>query len=197
VRYTFEEDLREAVNYHGHLCAGQILGTRAVRLAAEYFGLDDLRGSRDLIAFVEADRCIADAVSSIGGCHIGRRRLKWHDLGKMAVSFYDITSRRAVRISAINESRPQPGLSDEELIAFYQAIPDAEMFKVQEVVVKVDEFDLPGKPLRRVPCEQCGEQVMDGRDVQVQGRTLCKTCAGLDNYYQVITRLSRQETKQS
>jgi formylmethanofuran dehydrogenase subunit E len=186
MKRTFEQDLKDAVAFHGHLCAGQILGTRASRLGAQYFGIEDPLSYRDLIAIVEADRCIADAVTVVAGCHIGRRRLKWHDLGKMAVTFYDIASRKAVRICAINESRPAKDISEAELVDFYQAIPDDEMFKVEPVVVDIDEFDLPGRPQRRVQCSACGEQVMDGRDVQIDGRELCRTCAGLDTYYKRV-----------
>ncbi|MDR1359291.1 MAG: FmdE family protein [Coriobacteriales bacterium] len=186
MKRSFEQDLADAVAYHGHLCGGQIIGTRASRLGLEYFGIEDAREYRDLIAFVETDRCIADAVSSVANCHIGRRRLKWHDMGKMAVTFHDLRSNRAVRICSINENRPEKELSGDELVAFYLAIPDAEFFKVEEVVVQLDRFDLPGKPLRRVQCEVCGERVLDGRDVQVGGRTLCKHCAGIDTYYKVL-----------
>jgi formylmethanofuran dehydrogenase subunit E len=60
------------------------------------------------------------------------------------------------------------------------------MFKIQNVEVNLTEYDLPGKPKRRVTCEKCGEGVMDNRDVQVNGQTLCKVCAGHPAYYRVI-----------
>jgi formylmethanofuran dehydrogenase subunit E len=184
MKRTFEEDLERAVAFHGHLCAGQILGTRMARIGLEHFGIEAGEDYRDLIVFVEADRCVADAMSSVAGCFIGRRRLKWHDFGKMAATFYDIPSGKAIRVVAVNESRPAPNETD--ITAFYQAISDADMFKIQEVKVAVSEYDLPGKPKRRVACEQCGESVMDGRDVVKDGRTLCKVCAGQPAYYQVI-----------
>ena len=31
---TFEEDLQRAIAFHGHMCAGQIIGTRMARIAA-------------------------------------------------------------------------------------------------------------------------------------------------------------------
>ncbi|MDR3307271.1 MAG: FmdE family protein, partial [Coriobacteriales bacterium] len=169
MKRTFEEDLTQAIAFHGHLCAGQILGTRITRIGLEHFGIEEPEAYKDLIAFVEADRCVADAVCSVARCQLGRRRLKWHDFGKMAATFYDINQKTAIRIIAVNESRPAPNTHGDELIAFYQAIPDDQMFKIQNVEVNLTEYDLPGKPKRRVTCEKCGEGVMDNRDVQVNG----------------------------
>ncbi|MDR2493121.1 MAG: FmdE family protein [Coriobacteriales bacterium] len=183
MRRTFEEDLERAVAYHGHLCGGQVIGTRMARLALAHFGIEAGEDYRDLVVMVEADRCLADAMVSVAGCGVGRRRLKLYDYGKMAATFYDIATGRAVRVCSINEARPEEG---EDLVAFYQAIPDDRMFAVKAVEVDLGPFDLPGKPLRRVRCEACGETVMDGRDKEVAGRTLCKVCAGEPAYYREV-----------
>jgi formylmethanofuran dehydrogenase subunit E len=183
MRRSFEQDLERAVAYHGHLCAGQVIGTRIARAALEYFDIEKPEEYRDLIAFVEADRCIADAVSTVAHCQIGRRRLKWYDYGKMAASFYDIESDRAIRIASINNEKAGP---DEDPVAFFNRFSDQEMFKIQEVEIDLDEYDLPGKPQRSVCCDSCGEKVMDNRDVQRDGKTLCKVCAGEPAYYRVI-----------
>lgn len=190
LKNTFEEDLAQAVAYHGHLCAGQVLGTKTARLGLEYFGIDDPSAYRDLIAFVEADRCVADAVCSVAGCKLGRRRLKWHDLGKMAATFYDIASQRAVRIAIISNRKAPEGA---DLADFFNSIPNDELFRIQEVEVDLTEDDLPGKPRHKVICEQCGERVMDGRERTVNGRVLCKTCSGEDAYYRVVRTISGPE----
>jgi formylmethanofuran dehydrogenase subunit E len=183
---SFEQDLERAIAYHGHLCAGQVIGTRIARAALEYFGIEDADTYRDLIAFVEADRCIADAVSTVANCKIGRRRLRWYDYGKMAASFYNIADGRAIRIVSINNERAEP---DEDVVAFFNRFSDQELLKIQEVAIDLDEHDLPGKPKRSVRCDSCGEKVMDNRDVQVEGRTLCKVCAGEPTYYRVIGKI--------
>ena len=74
---TFREDLEKAVNFHGHICVGQVLGTRIARLGLQLFKIASPETYRDLIVYVEADRCLADAVSSVCHCNLGRRRLKW------------------------------------------------------------------------------------------------------------------------
>ncbi|NTU89952.1 MAG: formylmethanofuran dehydrogenase [Actinobacteria bacterium] len=183
MKRSFEEDLAQAIEFHGHLCAGQVLGTRVTRIGLSYFGIDEPEKYRDLIAIVEADRCLADAVATVCRCSLGRRRLKWHDLGKMAATFYDIATDKAIRVYVSGMAHAP---KDADVVEFYNQFSDEEFFTVQEVTVDLTEFDLPGRPKRKVLCEQCGEQVQDGRDVQVEGRTLCKTCAGIDVYYHVI-----------
>jgi len=183
LKRTFDEDLKMAVEFHGHLCAGQVLGTRLSRIALEYFGIQDPYDYKDLVAFVEADRCVADAVTSVANCHIGRRRLKWRDLGKMAATFYDCNSGQAIRIAGASTAKAAEG---QDIVEFFNAIPDNELFKAQLVEVDINEYDLPGHPKKSVICEQCGEKVMDNRDVQKDGRTLCKTCAGEVSYYKVL-----------
>jgi formylmethanofuran dehydrogenase subunit E len=67
----------------------------------------------------------------------------------------------------------------------YQKMPDDELLIVQRVTVDIPPQDLPGRPLRRVACEACGESVSDGREVSVNGRTLCRACAG-QPYYRIL-----------
>jgi formylmethanofuran dehydrogenase subunit E len=183
MKRSFEQDLEKAIAYHGHLCGGQVIGTRIARVALAYLGIEDAEKYRDLIAFVEADRCIADAVSTVANCQIGRRRLKWYDYGKMAASFYDMKSGKAIRVSSIGRERAADG---EDIVAFFNRFSDRELFRVQEVEIDLDEYDLPGKPLRSVFCDSCGEKVMDNRDVQLEGKTLCKVCAGQPAYYRIV-----------
>ena len=52
------------------------------------------------------------------------------------------------------------------------------------MTVHIPVEDLPGMPLNSVECERCGESVKDCREVVVDGRTLCRSCAG-DSYYEV------------
>lgn len=180
---TFEEDLKMAVQYHGHLCAGQVLGTRIARIALKYFGIEDAKEYRDLIAFVEADRCVADAVCSVAGCQMGRRRLKWYDYGKMAATFYDLNSDEAIRINTMGDQRPKEG---EDVVKCFAKVSDEELFRVQKVKVHIDEFDIPGKPKSIVRCELCGEKVFDNRHMEKDGKILCKSCAGEETYYTII-----------
>lgn len=179
---TFREDLEKAVNFHGHICVGQVLGTRIARLGLQLFKIASPETYRDLIVYVEADRCLADAVSSVCHCNLGRRRLKWMDYGKMAATFYDIQTKRAYRIHNSNRISPKKG---EDIVVFFEQYSDEELFMVQEVEVDITEFDVPGKSKKSIWCESCHEKVLDNRHVEKNGKLLCKTCAGVASYYKV------------
>jgi formylmethanofuran dehydrogenase subunit E len=181
---TFEEDLQEAVAFHGHLCAGQILGVRMAHLGLKRLGIDDPRNHHDLLVYVEMDRCIADAIGIVAGCSVGRRKMKVIDYGKMGATFVDLSANRAVRVGS-NGSVNGPAAGD-DVLAFWQSIPDESLFKLEEVGMMIPVEDRPGKPVRSVPCERCGEVIRDGREVVIGGQNLCRACAN-GPYYQRLT----------
>ena len=187
----FETLLAESAKTHGHLCPGQVLGVRMSMLGLREIGITDPKGKdrKSIIVFVEMDRCATDAVQSVTGCTLGHRTMKFLDYGKMAATFVNIKSGRAVRVLAREEAREAartlfPGIPDKHAaqLEAYKIMPDAELFAVMEVQVRIRPEDLPGRPLRRVQCQSCGEQVQDNRDVQRDGRVLCMACAG-NGYY--------------
>lgn len=181
---TWQEDVEKAVAYHGHLCGGQILGVRMARKGLEVMGLAGKWGEelRDLIVILEADRCMADAAYAVTGCTIGRRRVKVMPYGKTAMSFLDLNTGKAVRVFAKKSARPGP---DDDLMEFWSKLSDDEIIGWQEVEIKLPPEDLPGKPIGTVNCQECGDDIMDRREVLVDGRTLCKACAG-QAYYRPI-----------
>src|SRR5690242_6458391 len=91
--------LREAEIAHGHLCAGQVLGVRMAMAGLSRLGIEDPRGAdrKRLVTYVEIDRCATDAVMVVTGCRLGKRALKFFDWGKMAATFVDLESGRAIR----------------------------------------------------------------------------------------------------
>ena len=107
---TFEALLREAEAAHGHLCAGQILGVRMAMLGCERLGIDDPKGAdrKRLVTFVEIDRCATDAIAVVTGCRLGKRALKFRDWGKMAATFLDLSTGKAIRIAALDGENADP-----------------------------------------------------------------------------------------
>jgi len=170
----FNEDLQDAITYHGHLCSGQILGVRMARRGLELLGVDDPKSFRNLVVYVECDRCLADAIGTVTGCKLGKRNLKWMDYGKSAATFLNTETGQAIRLHTLQHYRPPEGA---DLVEFYDAISDDEMFAVDTVKVHFGPQDLPGKPIDHARCEACGEEVNDGRQVVQDGKTLCKACA--------------------
>lgn len=190
----FEKLLEESAKTHGHMCPGQVLGVRMSMLGLKLTGIDDPKGEdrKKIIVYVEIDRCATDAIQSVTGCRLGKRSLKFLDFGKMAATFVNLETDRAVRILAIEESKYKaknyfPDIEDKYKcqLEAYKVMPDEELFEWKEVQVNIPEEDMPGRPKRRVRCDKCGEHVQDNRDVPVDGMLLCKACSG-KSYYQAI-----------
>lgn len=176
----FERYFQEAANYHGHACAGIALGTKITLAAMHYLGLDPAQKNKNLIVFVEVDRCMADAVQLITRCTLGHRSLKYVDYGKFAASFVDTASGKAVR-ATIQEWFESKG-PIAEVAAKIAEIPDKEMVILEDIRIEIAPNAMPGKALQRCYCQKCGERVMDGREVRKDGQILCRGCGG-ERYY--------------
>src|SRR6202142_1764608 len=104
---TLDDLLEQAKVAHGHLCAGQVLGVRLAMLGCSRLGIEQPRGRdrKRLVTFVEIDRCATDAIGVVTGCRLGKRALKFRDWGKMAATFVDLASGRAIRVVALESSK--------------------------------------------------------------------------------------------
>ena len=182
----FDALLGESVRIHGHLCPGQVLGVRMSMLGLRMIGLQDPKGKdrKRLIVFAEMDRCATDAIQSVTGCSLGHRTMKFMDYGKMAATFVDLKTGKAVRILAREDAREiarafKPDIPDkyQAQLEAYKTMTDEELFTVSDVKVNLRPEDMPGRPLRRIPCQSCGEHVQDMREVLLNGRVLCRPCA--------------------
>lgn len=180
---TFEEDLQAAAAYHGHLCNGMFIGVRMSRYAMKLLGIEEPLAYKDLIVYSEIDRCASDAVCVVTGCTMGRKRLKLVNYGKLAATFVDLATDKAIRISP-NKDVQMP--DDADPYQFWAGFSDEELFKQEEVTVDILPRDLPGKPQNRAVCGQCGEKILDGREIQKDGQTLCLACA--DKPYYRLTK---------
>jgi formylmethanofuran dehydrogenase subunit E len=191
---NLQEYLDEAAIAHGHLCAGQVLGVRMAILGLKKLGIEDPKGKdrKRLVTFVEIDRCATDAVGVVTGCRLGKRALKFRDWGKMAATFVDLESGRAIRVAALESSKelarslhPElPNKNQQQMLA-YQEMTDEQLFAAQWVRVEVPPEEMPGYKGERIVCAECGEGINFRREVNTGGKTLCRACAG-ERYYQII-----------
>ena len=146
--------------------------------------------NKRLLAFVETDGCFADGVSVSTGCTLGHRTLRLVDYGKVAVTLADTQDGRAFRLSPLAEVRRLAAASAPEAanrwqaqLAAYQMLPDEAMFRIQPVRLNLDLAALVGKAGQRVNCAECGEEILNQRAVDRNGRLLCQSCAG-ESYWQ-------------
>lgn len=194
---AFRTFLDEAVKFHGHLCGGQVIGVRMATAGLRELGIREPKGEqgRDLVIFVEIDRCATDAIIAVTGRTPGKRSIKMLDYGKMAATFVDARSGMGVRVSLRADSEAKikqmaqsfmPREDEERAsLAAMEAIAEEELLKIQRVSVALRPQDLPGVPLDSVVCANCGEVVKDLRHVNGNGEVLCKPCAEGRDYYTV------------
>jgi formylmethanofuran dehydrogenase subunit E len=188
---SLDEYLRDAEVAHGHLCAGQVLGVRLAMLGLRQLGIDDPHGKdrKRLVTFVEIDRCATDAVAVVTGCRLGKRALKFRDWGKVAATFVDVNSGKAIRIAAKESSKalaremhPEIENKSQQQMLAYREISDEDLFTTQWVKVDLAPEEFPGYKGERIVCEQCSEGINFKREVRREGKLLCRGCAG-ENYY--------------
>ena len=191
---TLDEYLQDAERAHGHLCAGQVLGVRLAMFGLEQLGIEDPQGKdrKRLVTFVEIDRCVTDAVAVVAGCRLGKRALKFRDFGKVAATFVDLETGRAVRVVARESSKqlarsmfPELKNKNQQQMAAYRVLSDDDLFERQWVRVELPPEEFPGYKGERAVCEQCGEGINFKREVRRDGRLLCRACAG-ESYYEVV-----------
>jgi len=183
---SFEELLRQAEVVHGHMCAGQILGVRMALLACRRLEVDEPRGAdrKKLVCFVEIDRCATDAIGMVTGCRLGKRALKFRDWGKMAATFKNLATGKALRVVALENSRELARQRYAEIenkgqqqMRAYRELTDEELFHEQWVTVDVAPREMPGYKGARVNCAECEEGINFDRFVERDGQLLCLSCA--------------------
>lgn len=178
---TLDSCLAIAEALHGDICAGLTIGTRMVIAGLRAIGIEDPKGKdrKKLIVFVEIDRCATDAIMAITGCRPGKRTMKIYDHGKMAATFLNLETGKAVRLTVKEKEDGQDTAGKNP----YLTLPDEKLLTIEAVAVSLPPQDMPGKPIRVVKCDVCGERVMDMREEAVGGRTLCRPCARGKRYY--------------
>jgi formylmethanofuran dehydrogenase subunit E len=193
---SLDQYLCDAKQAHGHLCAGQVLGVRLAMLGLVKLGIDDPSGNKEdrkrLVTFVEIDRCATDAVAVVTGCRLGKRALKFRDWGKVAATFVDVSTGKAIRIAAKESSKalasqihPEIADKNQQQMLAYREITDDDLFTFQWVKVDLPPEEFPGYKGERVVCEACGEGISFRREVHTEEKILCRSCAG-ERYYELI-----------
>ena len=184
--------LQDSLKIHGHVCPGQVLGVRMSMLGLREIRIEDPKGRdrKSIMVFVETDRCATDAVQSVTGCSLGRRTMKFLDYGKMAATYLNLKTGRSVRVVAKEESRqtakeyfPEIENKYEAQFEAYKIMPYKDLFDVMEVRVKLNPEDMPGRSVRRIKCDDCGEYVQELREVYKEGKILCRSCSD-SRYYE-------------
>jgi formylmethanofuran dehydrogenase subunit E len=176
---------KKAREFHGHVCPGIVLGTRLTIAGLRELGMNPHEPQKNLIVFMEIDRCGTDAVQAITGCSLGHRSLKFRDYGKFAATFVDIGTKKSVRVAVNEKDRARHDQMEmKDVIRDLSECPEEDILTIQQVTVPLNDDDIPGYPRYKTKCSRCGEQIMDHREVVVDGKEVCKSCAE-SPYYRI------------
>jgi len=186
--------LKQAADFHGHLCPDLAIGYRASRYALDQLAVERLWGG-ELRAVVENTTSAVDAVQQITGCTLANRRLRLHDYGRHVYTFvYGEGSGLRLALKA-GVALPEPEflaleqaieagqatllqtaryqtLLDRRIAALLQLAPEA-LFDVGRVTVEWTKAPFTST---LVPCDSCGELVAETHLVAAGGRHLCRPC---------------------
>jgi formylmethanofuran dehydrogenase subunit E len=182
--------LDQTIALHHHLCPRQVIGVRMGMLAGELLNLELPQTDKRLYTFVETDGCFADGVAVATGCWLGHRTMRLMDYGKVAATFVDAETGHAVRIWPHPQSRQRaahyvpnaPSRWQAQLEA-YQIMPADELLCAEEVHLNLSMQALISKAGIRTTCAVCGEEILNEREVVINGQTMCRSCAD-GGYYQ-------------
>jgi len=188
--------MEESAARHHHLCPRQVLGIRMALYGLRMMGMVDdqyqpryYNERKELLTVVETDGCGADGIAVATSCYVGRRTLRVLDFGKMAATLVHTGSGKAVRVVPRPDSRklaytyaPDAQSRWHAYLKGYQVIPDALFLVVKEVILTQSIAEILSKPSARVNCDSCGEEILNEREIRMDGRTLCRPCTGVTYY---------------
>lgn len=185
-----QEILQLSSARHKHLCPRQVLGARIGLAGAAALGLELPRTDKRLLVILETDGCFADGVEVATGCTVGHRTLRVEDYGKTAATFIDVNTEQAVRLfpqvdvreraNAYVPAEPRHYFAQ---LQAYQIMPDAHLLTIQAITLTTPIQVIVSRPGIRVTCVQCGEEIINEREVMIGSQPYCRTCAG-QGYYQ-------------
>ncbi|MDA8422244.1 MAG: FmdE family protein [Nitrospiraceae bacterium] len=186
------DDLRNAIQFHGHLCPGLSLGFRVAKAA-----LRELNAARpqdeELVCIVENDSCAADAIQFITGCTFGKGNLIFRDYGKHVYTFFNRRTGQGIRISedyrGFKGDERFPALKKRQE-AGKDVSAEMQAYKMEKAatILHADEKEImtitpiasdPPREARvrgSVRCAICGEKFMESRGRVKNGKIVCISC---------------------
>jgi formylmethanofuran dehydrogenase subunit E len=189
---NFDTDLRDAIQFHGHLCPGLALGFRVAKAA-----LHELKADRpedeELVAIVENDSCAADAIQYVTGCTFGKGNLIFRDYGKHVYTFFNRRTGQGIRISEdyrgfeADQRFPELKKRQDAGEDVSRAMMEYKMDKAAAILRADEKEIMTVNKLSALPpheakihgsarCSICGEKFMESRGRVKKGKIVCIPC---------------------
>lgn len=187
--------LELAIQFHGHICPGLLMGVRTAEFAMQYLQVDP-DSDEELGALVETDSCGVDAIQAILGCTFGKGNLYFRDYGKSVYTIFSREKGRAVRIAQNFGALDGPALDRFRVLRSRESLTAEEEAEKESVLAELFEF-IMNQPMEKlfhwqevdvpelakahiqptVACQECGEGVMKSRTILTDRGLLCPDCA--------------------
>lgn len=195
--------LKDAFQFHGHVCWASAAGVRAGIAALRELGANRTGASGELHCIVEIGnnhgaQCFVDGVQYATGCTLGKGNIEKAGWGKLALTLIDKKNEKAVRVSykpgrhkMISESsfmrKRGLGIPPTE-------IPNEEAWEMADIVWEAPEDEVLwvnkaepyewgddfGEVLGLMPCDNCGELVSKVYLRVVGQKHMCIPCSGYE-----------------
>lgn len=189
-----DDEIRKAIDFHGHWCPGLATGLRVAEYARNELGHNS---DEEIVAVAETDMCGVDGIQVITGCTIGKGNLIMKNIGKVAFSFYRRSDEKSFRVVA----KPSPAPKNPEEYRELQSksnkgtMTEEDRMRFREIreercrqIMEADFNDLfavkePREPVPAhapmvdsVICSVCGEKFMETKARLFRGKPLCLPC---------------------
>jgi formylmethanofuran dehydrogenase subunit E len=163
--------MNKAVEFHGHTCPGVTIGVLAAKYILDHgneFSIDE-----ELVAVVENDNCSVDALQALLGTTFGKGNLIHLDYGKNNFSFYNRTTKKAVKLSLKTRSFGDRELSREERITKLLSLKPEDVFEISDI-----DFNPPERAQihESIICDRCGDPTMSTRIINYKDLNVCIPC---------------------
>ncbi|HID30687.1 MAG TPA: hypothetical protein EYP19_11880 [Desulfobacterales bacterium] len=195
-----ENILKELISFRRSVEPGIAYGIKMVEAAKDFLKVRDLKKA-NLYVIAETSRCLPDAIEFLTGCTVGNGRLLIKDYSKMAASFIDLNTKRAVRVTVIPEFQRKDIAHSRRSVSLRQQrkfgnimthharhaleilkIPAKELLRVHKIKL-TEPVPTMRPPTKIVFCEKCGESIREEKARVQDGEILCLVCAGEEKPY--------------
>ena len=190
------EDFKNCATFHGHVCPGLATGFIGAKAALAWLK-ENRSEDEDLVALVETDACMVDAIQVLTGCTFGKGNLLYKDYGKVAFSLLSRRSGKGVRLSmkpgvfklpeehmALIQKRMNDTATPEDNQRFWELHHKRAHSILEQDPGNIFDFtptsiDMPEKAsiLQSKQCEVCGEPTMESKLCESEGKMVCRGCA--------------------
>jgi formylmethanofuran dehydrogenase subunit E len=181
--------LEKSATDHSHLCPRQVLGVRMGLAGLAILGLKAPVSHRTALIIIETAGCFADGIRVATGATVGHRTLRVEDIGKIAATFTNLESGISFRLAPGGDVRRRaleyaPGEKRHYFAQLkgYQMMPEEVLFSFQPVKLVTPAAQIMSRQTARATCCRCGEEVINEREVMLEGKVMCRTCA-FGGYY--------------